>query len=170
MYNRYTRFLFIVIVLSYSFLLQNCSDYSAELSGGYKFISESENSKHIVNDMYSGNDIFGKIISYDFNSNFIVALQKPDINDYKSMIATNIRFVGNKYINNTLQDVIASEIEADSIIRNDSFYIKLFSSKVNYWIISHKENKRYGPFDKIEYEKKRIELKIPESVRVNNIE
>ena len=40
----------------------------------------------------------------------------------------------------------------DSIFKNDPFYLKLFSSKENYWIIDKIANKRYGPYTKNEFE------------------
>ena len=50
----------------------------------------------------------------------------------------------------------------DSIFDNDNYYKKIFSSKVNYWIIDKNKNIRFGPFNKTEFEneiiKKKIEL------------
>lgn len=40
----------------------------------------------------------------------------------------------------------------DSILKNDIFYKKILSNKINYWIINKLENTRFGPFTRIEFE------------------
>jgi len=48
----------------------------------------------------------------------------------------------------------------DSIFKNDPFYIKVFSSKENFWIIDKDNNVRFGPLSFNEFKKLRVEKNI----------
>ncbi len=77
----------------------------------------------------------GVVMSYAYNKEFIVVLEK-----YKSISAK----------------------EKDELITNGKYY-DLLSEKGDskYWIIVHSIDSIYGPFNKEEYFNKRIELGVP---------
>jgi hypothetical protein len=108
-------------------------------------------------------EIYGKVISYNYDDNFILAMQVPSKKDYKLNIAFGLREAKTR---NSKEDIIESEKKADSIIKTDAFYQKLFSNHVNYWIISHTENKTYGPLTVDEYLKARQTLNVPSNLRL----
>lgn len=77
---------------------------------------------------------------------------------------------------NTAKDIQISLEIADSIIKNDRYYQKIFSREINYWIIAHREPQQYfyvpssivlGPFSKEEYLKKRRELKVSKELKLD---
>jgi hypothetical protein len=77
---------------------------------------------------------------------------------------------------NSISDIDNSQVIADSIITNDPYYKLIFSNINNYWIISHKEikendympmSKIYGPYNKEEYRRKKIELNVPKELELN---
>jgi len=57
-------------------------------------------------------------------------------------------------------DRIKIEYTLDTLFHCDSFYIKLFSSAENYWIIDKDNNIRYGPMTKSEFDKLVQKMKI----------
>ena len=79
-----SKLLKIFFTVGILFFLQGCrSDNSPdELSGNYFIRHEGE----LMNHLSDKKEIFGRIVKYDYNSDFIVALQHPDYRDYISMI------------------------------------------------------------------------------------
>ena len=61
---------------------------------------------------------------------------------------------------NLISDKEKIEIVLDSIFQVDSFYVKLFSSTENYWIINKDINERYGPLTESEFEMELVNMKI----------
>jgi len=98
--------------------------------------------------------------SKDFLDPFIRQSIKADSSFYK--------LLKNKGVTdqNSLEDQKRIKVVLDSIFHTDPFYIRLFSSKENYWIIDKDNNIRYGPFTKDEYEKERksknVQIKLEE--------
>jgi hypothetical protein len=68
---------------------------------------------------------------------------------------------------NQIADMDKIKIILDSVFTTDKFYKKIFTSKLNYWIINKDKNIRFGPFTKSEFEnkckEKRIKLKFNEN-------
>ncbi len=64
---------------------------------------------------------------------------------------------------NQIDDQEKIKIVVDSVFQTDPFYIRLFSSNENYWLIDKEKNIRYGPFTKKEFDnecrKQSIKLK-----------
>jgi hypothetical protein len=141
-------------------------DYSEEISGGYFYRSEGADTKDILSHLPNGNNIYSKVVSYDYNSNFIIAAQQPIYNEYRSMIGFELRNDLSKYPSNSETDMIKSEVIADSILKNDPFYRKVFSRTTNYWIIDHTRNLFLGPLSFEEYEKKRKDLGVPDDLQL----
>jgi hypothetical protein len=71
------KFSLSIIVL---ILLQSCNlggDYSSELSGNYFYRAEGSDLNDILSHSRGGKEIPANVIGYDYDSEFIVAKQKP---------------------------------------------------------------------------------------------
>lgn len=159
-------FLFGIILLQFQC---GSPDSYQELSGNYFYRGEGGEANEILSHTPKQKSIYGRITSYDFNDDFIIALQQPSYSSHKYMIAANLRTNGIKKIStNSSQEIAESEKIADSILKYNPFYQEIFYAKINFWIISNKPNKVYGPLNEKEYQKKRKELNIPESLTLDN--
>ncbi|MGX5688164.1 hypothetical protein [Arcticibacter tournemirensis] len=164
---------YFTLIIGYVLLscFNGCSaggDYAKDLSGDYFYRDEGDSKKDILSHLPGKKDIYGEVLDYDYNDNFIVAKQKPIYEEYKSMIGFKLRDNLKEYPTNSKEEIFQSEKEADSILKHDPYYKTIFTHKINYWIISHKDNQMYGPLTKKEYIRKRKELNIPESLRVDD--
>lgn len=154
-----------VFLICFSSCIQN-SDSSEDLSGHYFYRNEGTHVKDILSHIPNRKEIYSEVVGYDFNSDFIVAEQKPVYDEYKTMIGFNLRENLKKYPTNSKEDVIQSETEADSILKYDPCYKLIFAHKINYWIIVNKDKKVLGPLTNEEYKTKRKELDIPKNIEV----
>lgn len=68
---------------------------------------------------------------------------------------------------NTSEDIRIREYLCDSLIAHDSYYKKIFSDSINYWIIYNPLDSLIGPLTKSEYELVRKELNIPVELRLD---
>jgi hypothetical protein len=159
----YFCFLFSAILLACG----GVSDYSEDLGNGFTYESSGANLKNIRTPISGQRNIYGKVTKYKYDQNFILVTQQPDKEIYQGSIAFELRNANReKYKLNSEDDMIESERVADSLIQNDLYYKKLFTNKLNYWIVSHKHKKMYGPLTKIEYVAKRKELKVPDDLKL----
>jgi hypothetical protein len=158
----------LIFLIIYSLIFGCSNDSSIELSGNYFYREEGSNVKQIISHTTNRKEIYSKVIDYDYNKDFIIAVQQPDYKDYIIMIAFNLRDDTIRFSKKSLNDNLSEEV-ADSILKNDSNYKKIFLNKLNYWIISNKENRVYGPLTKYEYLDKRKDLKIANYVKVHVI-
>jgi hypothetical protein len=163
--NKPTIFL-LVLFIEISIFGCNYSDEHIKLSGDYFYREEGKHAKDIISSRPNNRSIFAEIIAYDYDSDFIIAIQYPNYEEYKTQIAFELRRDVNKYPTNSNEERLQSEIIADSILKNDSYYRSIFNRKVNYWIISHERNQLYGPLSKKEFSIKRIELEVPENLKL----
>lgn len=67
---------------------------------------------------------------------------------------------------NSSKDLKISWAVADSIMNTDPHYIKLFSMKYAYWIISLNTDELIGPLTKEEYQQKRKVLGVPGNLQI----
>ncbi len=111
-------------------------------------------------------NVYSTILDYEYNNDFIIIKQTPNREDYKSSIAFELSCEKAAESNNAQYDKTMCEQQADSILKQDSFYISIFKNDTNYWIISHKEKRNYGPLNKSDFGKKFDELKIPKKLRL----
>lgn len=148
------------------FLIGCSSDNTEELSGGYFYRDEGVNTKDILSHLPNRKGIYSKITAFDYNADFIIAVQQPSYDEYKTMIGFDLRDSLKKYPTNSSVERIQSEKEADSILNHDPYYKLIFAHKINYWIIANKSKEVLGPLTKEEYKNKRKELKIPQSIEV----
>lgn len=150
------------------FALFSCGspDYYEELSGNYLYYGGDGDG--ILAPMPNKKSIYGKVTKLGFDENFIVAFQKPDYTDYRHHLSSKIRSDASKYPENSSEDMNATDSIADSLLKNDPFYVQVFSSKANFWIIRHSDNRVYGPLKKQEYEALRTELKVPVELKLED--
>lgn len=130
-----------------------------ELSGGYYFRESGSNLNYIASHTDLRSAIYSKIIAFENNSDFIIAAQRPNLKYHRTLIASH-RYAGPG-------DVEVSEKSADSILTHDPYYLKIFSAKLNYWIIVSRTHELIGPLTKGEYMAKRKELNIPEGLELD---
>ena len=69
---------------------------------------------------------------------------------------------------NTSRDLRLKEIVGDSLIKNDPYFIRIFSKNENFWIILNKHDSLIGPLTKAEYLKMRQYLRVPEKLRLKS--
>lgn len=148
--------------------LYSCSssDNTEELSGNYFYTDEGGNAKDILCHLPNRKGIYAQVLAYDYNADFIIAVQQPNYKEYKTMIGFNLRDDLKKYPINSSNERIQSEKEADSILKHDPYYKLIFAHKINYWIIVNKSKEVLGPLTQVEYQSKRKELNIPENIIV----
>lgn len=163
-----TRFFTAMLLLQFTLLAGcNLSDEAVELGNGYLYVNEGSTAKYIFSDNPPYGDIGGKVLDYDYNSEFIVAVQAPSIQEYRNMVAFDLRGNRQEYPTNSTSDRLKSEHIADSIIKHDPYYQSVFAHKQNYWIVSHRLGKTFGPLQKQEYLNLRQKLGVPESVALD---
>ena len=141
-------------------------DFYEELSGNYFYRGEGSGSNEIISHSPNQKSIYGEVISYKFNNDFIIALQQPNYKSHKYLIAAQLRTDVTEFPANSSQEIKTSEKIADSLLKHDSFYLKIFSRKQNSWIIMNKPNKLYSPLNKEEYLRKRKQLNIPKELEL----
>ncbi len=128
----------------------------------YIYLDQGKDSKSILPETYNGKGVHANVIQYVYNSAFILILQKPVYEDHLYHLSSQITREDSLLTKNDEMNIQISKHKADSILKNDEFYKKIFSRQFNLWIIS--KNNLYGPLDLNEYYQKRIELAIPEGL------
>jgi hypothetical protein len=141
------------------------SDYYSKDLGGGRYCYVSDWSGHYL-ESYK-NCVWPEVSDYSWNEAFIVAAQHPKYETAKYFLYSEMRINGDKRIDErTYTDVDQRERFIDSIAKTDPYYAKIFSGKVNYWIIEIKNDRIYGPLSKEEYVKVRQDLRIPKNVKL----
>lgn len=159
-----------ILMLVIALLSISChnSDIYKELSGGYAYRDEGGEMKQILGGIgIYRNEIYGKVLSYDYNREFIIVSQEPSNRDYIGMLSFYLRDDTVKYPKNDKDALLKSEKEADSIIANDPYYKKIFSNDTNYWIIQISSDSLIGPLTKSEFEATRKEMNIPDKLKLD---
>lgn len=59
-------------------------DVSRDLSGGYEYLYEGSGARLLGPSW--GRQIYPKVVDYDFDSTFIIVVQKPSLSDYKAFL------------------------------------------------------------------------------------
>lgn len=116
-----------------------------------------------------GKSIYGKVIGYHFDQNYIVAKQVPDKQDYISQVSTEFRAAASNLSDSEEKKQIPIfDIMADSVLRTDPYFIHIFSSKTNYWIVNHNKREVIGPMNKKQFIQTFKKLKISKSLMLDN--
>lgn len=130
----------------------NHSDVLNHLGNGYYYMSEgtmlkmiflSHNEKEANHDKIS---IYPTVESFVADDDFIIARQVPNKE-------------GVKWIFYPFTD-----IQVDSLIKNDLYFEEVFANKINYWIIEKKKHKVFGPYNELDFNKKKNDLNISEKM------
>lgn len=154
------------IILFVNISCQN-SDIHKELKGNYFYRNEGGEMKQIlVNKGNFKKEIYGRVLSYDYNREFIIVSQIPSKSDYIGMLSFYLRDDTVKYPEDDKDIMLSSEKEADSLIAHDPYYQKIFANDTNYWVIQIAHDSLIGPLTKSEFEIIRKELKIPKSLKL----
>lgn len=149
-------------------MLSSCgggeSDIIVHLGNGYFYNGEGAPFNTIFYGKKSENGytiekniIYSNVKDYIYNDKYILVLQEPDYN-------ANLNFVMFEKISEPFyneEQRESQEQKADSILKNDSYWQKVFANKINYYIINKNKRKVYGPFTKLEYASERKQLDIP---------
>ncbi|AMM50665.1 hypothetical protein TH61_05020 [Rufibacter sp. DG15C] len=74
---------FYILQVQICFMLSACAggDYSSELSGDYFYRAEGGDINEILPHLPNRKEIPANVLSYDYNSDFIIAAQKPNATD-----------------------------------------------------------------------------------------
>ncbi|MBN8574987.1 MAG: DUF3997 domain-containing protein [Candidatus Kapabacteria bacterium] len=96
------------------------------------------------------NIIFPNVAKYQFNEDYIIAIQRPNKELSVQFIAIDLQVELMKG-DATEESYQKSFIIADSILDNNEYYKEIFSSVSNYWIIDIKKDTVYGPLTKKKY-------------------
>lgn len=107
---------------------------------GHGYIYHDQVGLPTISNNINGKGINGVVFRYDFNNEFIVALEK---------------------------DVKLSQEDKDKLIESGDVYDYLLHNGYSkYWIIAHSNDSIYGPFNKQEYLQKKIELRVPDNLKL----
>lgn len=134
----------------------NLSDEVQSLPGGWVYISEGTEYAYIYlnqrlhNEKKIQNIIFPSVAKYDYNDDYIVALQRANRVIVTLYVAADLRIKLMKG-DTTEESYQNSFIIADSILDNNDYYKEIFSSVSNYWIIDIRKDTVYGPLTKKKY-------------------
>lgn len=143
----------IIILLLYSC---NLSDVTEDLPGGWVYISEGTGYAYIYlnqrlhDEKKIKNTIFPNVAKYQFNEDYIIAMQRPNKKLSVQFIAIDLRIKLMKG-DTTEESYQKSFIIADSILDNNEYYKQIFSSVSNYWIVDIRKDTVYGPLTKKKY-------------------
>ena len=171
----------------------NLSDDIVNLPGGYQLIDEGVRDRAII----GPHNINPDITQYGYNTNFILVEQQLEdgvfisqkakmlinvfddiantpqskrdslsidsMNVYKTFLRKGAKVNGDRHKN----VVIGFEI-ADSIVHDPIYQQQLKIGQVMYYIINLHSDELIGPLTKEEYQRKRKELNIPETLQMHS--
>jgi len=107
---------------------------------GHGYIYHEPAGQPFIEKENSGKGIPGWIFAYDYNNEFIIALEK---------------------------DIELSEKKREELIVSGDFYDYVLQNGYSkYWIIAHVNDSIYGPFSREEYLKKRKEIGVPQGLKL----
>jgi len=144
----------------------NMSDEAEELSGGYLYRNEGPDTKELLSNRKGMPSIFGRVVRYGYNADFVVAAQRPMYDEYRYGLGADLRSDPRKYPTNSTAEREASERVADSLLAHDPHYRAVFAHGTNYWIIAHGPGKVYGPLTYPEYVQQARALQVPNKLAI----
>jgi len=142
---------FLVLVLLFISSISCQTDENIHIIGNYFFLDEGETQKVIYNKKHMKETPYipCTVKGYAYNENFIVACQKPfpicilDNGPTDSLFTWHLK--NKKYVDSCKQ----------------------YTFSLNFWIIDIKKDSFYGPLNLNEYLQKRVDLKIPEELKMS---
>jgi hypothetical protein len=105
--------------------------------------------------------IYPDIIDYDYNDDFVIALQVPS--------KENDRFLLSSELNDGKINYNYLLRSADSILKHDPHFKRILDSRCNYWIIDLKSDSIIGPLDKNQYLIEREKLHLPDKIKFHDL-
>ena len=163
--------LFYIILIIYHLYKTEYYFTKEQISKNYLYLENYiDNKNAIATQNPLKKDIIGEIIDYQNNDKFILILQKVDFEVYKEFGRFfDINLDTNKYpiiddlyfLNHLKWDEYVNEK-----ISKDEYIKKVFLNNLNYYIIFKNNDSLIGPFNNIEYNKKRNELKISNKLQL----
>jgi hypothetical protein len=150
-------------------------DRVERLSGDCTFMDEGFNTRTIYCDYAPPTqNITSIVFDYDYNDEYIIALQKPDTGALYEAILEGLRFENCVDTNKSSKygyDVDCYEkmkVRASQILYCDSVYLKTISRRFNYWIRINRTKTLLGPLTFDEYVNLRRELDIPKRLKLDS--
>lgn len=133
----------IIIIVFFSIIFSSCKNN--EIENGYVLDYDASDEICLINKKESGNgynsiSITGHILFYGHSKDYIIAVQKPADSIYNSQ---------------------------ENLNYNEQMS-KIYKSDFNqFWILKIKNDSLYGPYKKAEYLKKKREIGVPESFKID---
>jgi hypothetical protein len=136
------------------------NDRRDELAGGYYYIGKSGDMRLIRNHSYLKKHlvIYSIVKDFAFNEDYIIVEQHPNYKSHVQELTDDI------WDHNS--DIGIFEKRADSILKHDKRFGKIFKHSVNYWIIKVDGDSFLGPLTLEEYKYLRRQLRVPESLKL----
>ncbi len=154
-----------LLILSIALLRCQQGVISTDLSCGYRYVDRGSTYRELFPNDTLRPKIEPNVIQYEYNSAFILVLQKPDYEKIKNFLSFSIRLRTPELSKNGSEELAVSGRMAEEKIESDSSYKKLLSNMYNLWIIT--KDKTYGPLSLSEYMKLRKELGVPAGLQLN---
>ena len=117
-----------------------------------------------------GEDLLRRYEAYDLYKKDNDILKDSFYKKYKGVVEKDSLFY-NEFVRygataDESKNRIVSINIAEDFLKHDSVYLRIFNSKLNYWIIDHVSDSLIGPLTKEEYLAKRSALHIPEELKL----
>jgi hypothetical protein len=146
--------------------LQSCSsDEYRELSGGYFYADEGPASKAILSHSPNRFQIYGVITGFDYNEDFIVAMEIPDSlswSEYRPLKRTSENTGESIYpVDQSKQLAL---LQTDVYALPMELMVQVLRNDTNYWIIDNSGSNVYGPLMYSDYQTLRRQLHVPEDL------
>ena len=157
--NKLSRLCIVIVALLTGACGAGVNNTSEELSGDSFFHESGLDFSYVMSHNASHRTIFPEVVAYAYDDKFIVVCQRPNKKHHRALLAGEL--------NNGQKDFEYFLIQADSILSHDPYYIKIFSSTVNFWIIVNDTHEMIGPFYIHDYIRMREQLNISDDLKLN---
>jgi len=135
-----------------------------ELPFGYEYVDRGGYLKEIYKSTDPKQFVLARVIQYKYNMQFLLILQEPILSEHLNHIASDINATYPRSLTSTKDSVSNLMHMRDSIMQHDPYFSAIFRNKYNFWIAT--PQKLFGPYNFDEYYKKRIELGVPEGLKL----
>ncbi len=137
--------------------------YDEKLADGCFYLEYNRPTNEITCPFIKGKGIYGEIVGHDFDSDFIIAAQRPDAQAHIQLLSMDL-FSDTK--SHSRQESDECDKKADSTVRHDLYFQKILSAPTNYWIVGIKQKKLYGPLNEEGFIIKRLELGVSSKLKL----
>jgi hypothetical protein len=130
---------------------------SEELSADAYYRASGHNFSYIRSHSNLHRSVFPTVTGYCYDADFILVKQDPNYEHHKTMLASELNHGTQKFEHLLLK--------ADSILKQDPFFTKTFSGKINFWIIVNKTTEIVGPLSESEFRHRCNELGVSRNLQ-----